>query len=345
MKSAIPPGIQNQNSGHPDWAILAEVEAAILNAFDGHERMGEFVADMLRKVVDDVVDTAGTGRRFIDELEKTEKTYLGTKVEILLRHRMGFAKGSVLDLSVGGREVDIKFTMRGNWMVPPEAVGQVLLLMAADESRGLCWMGLIKADLDKLSGSHNRDDKRTISKGGFGHIRWLLNGRAYEPNFWRGVPQDVVDAAFDPAVSGAKRMMRLFSMMLRRPIPRRVVQEVTQQLDSTRRVRANGGARDIMGKQVFILNGFMGQGAVANLGLPPLAKGAYIAIDARNASERAVIESSSQYLHTARWTESRPKPKGPVNYIRDEDIPLPRTDDTDDEFDGARTRDSSEGIP
>lgn len=343
MKSSIPSGIQDQDSSHPDWAILAEVEAAILQAFGGHERMGDFVADMLRKVVDDVVDTAGTGRRFIGELEKTEKTYLGTKVEMLLRHRMGFAKGSFLDLSVGGREVDIKFTVRGNWMVPPEAVGQVLLLVAADESRGLCWMGLIKADLDKLTEGKNRDVKKTVSKDGFGHIRWLLNGRAYEPNFWRDVPQDVVDAAFDPAVSGSERMMRLFSMMLRKPIPRRVVQEVTQQLDFTRRVRANGGARDITGKQIVILSNFMGQDAVANLGLQPLVKGAYIAIDIRDAKDRAIIDASSQTRHVKGWAAGRPKPKGPVNFVKDRDIPLTRTDDTDDEFDGERARDSSEG--
>jgi hypothetical protein len=125
-------------------------------------------------------------------------------------------------------------------------------------------MGLIHADDKKLSVGKNRDVKKTISKSGFSQIFWILNGRAYERNFWANVPQHIADEAFDRSVGGTTRMVRLFSRMLRRPIPRRVVQEVAQQLDFTRRVRKNGGARDEMGNDIVILSPYMGGDAIRN---------------------------------------------------------------------------------
>lgn len=337
MRAKSSAGIQGDSS-HPDWPLLSKIDAAILTAFGGHERMSDFMAEMLRKVIDDVVDTAETGRRFIGEIEKTEKTYIGTKVEIVLRHKMGFPKGKVLDLLIDGEEVDVKFTMggrSGNWMVPPEAVGRPLLLVAASETENLCWVGLIVADMSKLSASANRDGKRTISQTGFDNIWWLIKGRAYEPNFWADIPQDIAAWAFDKEVSGSVRMMRLFRTMARKPIPRRVVKEVAQQLDFMRRVRGNGGARDIIGPDMVILSDFMGSDAVRNLGLPPLPRNSFIAIDIRDAKERAIIEQSSQTRTTKGWAARRSKPKGPINSVRaeDHDVPFSFNNQADPDFD------------
>jgi len=57
----------------------------------------------------------------LGETEKTEKTYLGTKIEILIRKFFKFPKG-LLDLHIEGHDVDIKNTVGGNWMIPTEAI-------------------------------------------------------------------------------------------------------------------------------------------------------------------------------------------------------------------------------
>ena len=73
---------------------------------------------LFRQAVDEVIDAPRTNRFTIGELEKTEKTYLGTKVEILLRDFLKLPKGKILDLSVDGVEVDIKNTMQRAWTIP-----------------------------------------------------------------------------------------------------------------------------------------------------------------------------------------------------------------------------------
>lgn len=79
-------------------------------------------------------------RRAYEELEKTEKTYIGTRVEIELRALLRLPKGR-LDTVILGQDVDIKHTMGGNWMIPTEALNCACLLVAADEARAVAISG------------------------------------------------------------------------------------------------------------------------------------------------------------------------------------------------------------
>src|SRR5688572_14200097 len=88
----------------------------------------------IRRAFDEVIDGPRTGRVRYDQLEKTEKTYLGTKVEVLLRYEFKLVCGERLDYVIDGVEVDCKFSpKRGGWTIPPEAVGEVCLLVNANE--------------------------------------------------------------------------------------------------------------------------------------------------------------------------------------------------------------------
>ena len=107
-----------------DTSLLRSLEKAILRNAKGTDRFHREIPVLLRRSIDEVIDSARTDRVTLDETEKTEKTYLGTKVEVLLRNFLGFPKGKILDLSVDGIEVDIKNTMHGNWMIPPLHSGE-----------------------------------------------------------------------------------------------------------------------------------------------------------------------------------------------------------------------------
>ena len=89
-------GYQPLTDDHADFADLSSLEADLFAAVDGRERFEEKLRSFFRSAIDEVIDTARTGRFFLSDLEKTEKTYLGTKFENLLRDWLVVPRGVVL---------------------------------------------------------------------------------------------------------------------------------------------------------------------------------------------------------------------------------------------------------
>ncbi len=128
---------------------------------------------LVRESIDEVVDTKRTGRKTLSEIEKTEKTYIGTKVEILTRNLLQVPKGKKLDLLVAKTEVDVKFTIGKTWMIPMEAFGEICLLINADEKNSTFGVGLLKMTPGNLTKGENRDKKLSVSARGRKNILWL----------------------------------------------------------------------------------------------------------------------------------------------------------------------------
>ena len=224
---------------------------------------------MLREVIDDVIQTPRTGRRSYDELEKTEKTYIGTRVEIMLRALLSLPRGR-LDAVVAGHDTDIKHTMHNNWMIPSEADGHPCILVAADEVRARCYVGLIVARPEYLTVSANRDAKKSISAAGFAHIRWIFADHPYPPNFWRTIPAASVERIVSGR-TGNERVMALFREVQDVPITRQTVEGVARQKDFMRRIRADGGrgTRDLLAAEgILLLSGKYDGPLIRALGLP-----------------------------------------------------------------------------
>jgi len=200
--------------GHPDFEMLRDIAEDITGRAGGHAGLLAWFPKMLRDAVDEVVDTPRTRRRSYDELEKTEKTYLGTKIEILTRARLGLPKGR-LDFVVLNHDVDLKFTIGNNWMIPTEAVGHVCLVAAIDEPKSNCFLGLVVAHPENLTSGANRDAKKSLSAAGFQQIHWLLNSIPCPQNFWRTLPPELVDAVF----TGQTGNDRIVTAVLRGPRP------------------------------------------------------------------------------------------------------------------------------
>lgn len=267
MKKKIPESLVTP--GHPDFEILSGIAATLTSIVGGHSKIREAIPPLLREIIDDVVQTRRTGRRSYDELEKTEKTYIGTRVEIVLRGLFKLPKGR-LDTVINGYDVDIKHTMAGNWMIPTEAIGAICLLVAADEKRGLCYLGLIVARPENLTVGDNRDSKVSVSAAGFAHILWLLKEEPYPQNFWKSVSPEKIDKIFGGS-TGNDRVVALFTELQGMPIPRDIVEAVAQQKDFTRRIRADGdrGTRNRLAKQgILLLSGAYDQKAMEYFGLP-----------------------------------------------------------------------------
>ena len=78
---------------HQDYIALNRISEEVLQRAGDLEGLSAFIPAMLRQVIDDVIKTPKTGRRSYDELEKTEKTYIGTLVEIELRNFLALKRG------------------------------------------------------------------------------------------------------------------------------------------------------------------------------------------------------------------------------------------------------------
>src|SRR3954462_3700755 len=124
-----------------DDEVLASISDAILSFAGGRSKLSWEVGELLRECFDGDIKTPKTGRRLYDELEKTEKTHIGTCVEIEVRDRLRLARGKVLDCEIAGFEVDIKFSIAKSWMIPPEAFDRPCIIISADEKYARCRFG------------------------------------------------------------------------------------------------------------------------------------------------------------------------------------------------------------
>ena len=169
-----------------DYALLTRIEASLYRHAGGPTAFNRDIPALLRQAIDEVIDTPRSRRFLVSELEKTEKTYIGTKVEILLRNHLGLEQGNVLDLLIDDVEVDVKNTIKVTWTIPNEALGHPCILISANEETAKCSFGLIRIREDILNAGRNRDRKTTIKKEELrNNALWMLFDAPYPENFWQ----------------------------------------------------------------------------------------------------------------------------------------------------------------
>ena len=288
--TAFPASIDAKHSDHVALIVIARfIERVSYQA--GRKGLSFEFPPLVRQMIDEVVDTPRTGRLKLDELEKTEKTYLGTKIEIIIRDFLGVPKGMFLDLLIEGVEVDVKNTVGQNWAIPQEAVGEICLLVAINEAKNICHFGLVVARAAYLTAGQNQDKKKTLSSFGKANILWLLHETPYPANFWAQFDKATLSSFHDVAnASPNERIARLFRNFQRKVVPRGAIVDVARQLDSLKRVRGNGGARDILKAEgIAILSGNYNKELRRQLGFGHLKNGEFVSIKPRNSDEADLL--------------------------------------------------------
>jgi hypothetical protein len=281
---------------HQDHLLMRFLHDSIMRHAKGLEKFQRDIPQLLRQAIDEVIDAARSRRYTIAEIEKTEKTYIGTKIEILLRNHLGLERGDVLDLSIDGVEVDIKNTVRFAWTIPNEALGHPCILVSANEETSLCSLGIIVIRPDVLNAGRNRDQKTTISRDGLRNAHWILKDFPYPKNFWQFLPDSNRLAITRPR-GGTERMAALFRLYQRQPIPRTVVEALAQQKDPMKRLRKNGGARDTFAREgLSLLSGKKHAALIQALGLPFCAKDQFISIQPSTERETALLIEAGELL-------------------------------------------------
>lgn len=201
-------------------------------------------------------------------------------IEINLQREFGFTDGEILDYQIEGVEVDCKYSQKlADWMIPPEAVGHVVLGLWANDQAGKWSAGLFRASEENLNAGTNRDAKRTLSRCGKAAIRWLFKDAPLQDNVLLRLPDGDIDAIFKSA-SGQQRVNELFRRVQKRLISRSVVATVAMQEDYMKRVRGNRGARAALRSEGIVIFGQYRNHvqAARALGLPAPGPGEFVSV-------------------------------------------------------------------
>lgn len=239
---------------------------------------GDRFATVLRDSLDQVLDGPRTMRFRYADLRKTEKTHVGTIVEINLGKEFDLADGSEMDYHVAGHDVDCKYSMSlGGWELPLESLGHLVLLTWADDDMSRWAAGLWRVDPRHLGrGAGNRDRKKKMLVSGRERIRWLWRDATLSENLLLHLPTDVVGRIFG-ARNGQQRINELFRLVQGRIIRRDVVLTVAQQKDGPRRARMAREEKYLGGEGIIVLGHYEWDVRVAqSLGLPVPRSGEWV---------------------------------------------------------------------
>lgn len=216
----------------------------------------------LRDSLDELLDGQRTGRWAYQHLSKTEKTYLGTAVEVNLTKEFEFPNGDHLDWQIAGRDIDCKFSKDlGGWEIPMEMylcddhgdrqgkADHPALLIWFDDTTSRWATGLTTITDESLRWktdgngdtvrAYNRDNKRRLAESSASAVYWLWGGlQADLPhNLLLHLDPAARNRVFSFPASGQKRVDQLFREVQGRIVGRQTVLTVGQQDDAPKRAR------------------------------------------------------------------------------------------------------------
>ena len=248
---------------------------------------GDRMSRVIRDTLDQLLDGRRSGRWDYTQLHKTEKTHMGTLVEINLHREFRFDDGDDTDFSIVGVQTDCKFSrVIGGWEIGPEIVGHLCLVVWASDLESRWQAGMVRATDERLRDTRNRDAKRKLSTAGVAAIRWLWpkHGRL-ATNLLLHLDPDVrgriMSAQGGRGRHGQARLFELCRQVQGVVLRRAVIETVGWGLDDPlKRMRSNGGARDALRPEGILVLGHQDQDpAIAEaLGLVRPGKGEFIAV-------------------------------------------------------------------
>jgi hypothetical protein len=202
-------------------AHVAHIQSAINTRIPASTQGAVFGA-LIRQAIDDVTAGATTGRTQYAQLSKVEKTYVGTRIELLLQDLLAVPRGTVCDFLIDGIECDVK-TSQKTCMFPQEALGHVCLMVLHSEAKGTFSVGLWHCNDAGLNKGANQDRKRTIAKAGLQEVVWFCQEEQLPSNFFAAMTQDdfaeLQELAVGDSVEAITALLG-YAYAEERPVPR-----------------------------------------------------------------------------------------------------------------------------
>ncbi|WP_430792070.1 NaeI family type II restriction endonuclease [Actinoplanes sp. G11-F43] len=216
------------------WAVHKEISRL--------DPYGDRTGYAIREALDQIYDGQRTGRWDFTQLLKTEKTHIGTLVEIWLQREFEFNDGLELDYNIAGADVDCKWSRNlYEWEIPEEMYSRgnkIALVVWANEYTARWASGLIRISEEVLKPRGNqRDKKRHLNDEGRRRILWLVEGADLVKNTLLHItdPRKLELIAY--ATRGQTAVDNLFRELPGELVNRATVLTAAQQVDSAKRVR------------------------------------------------------------------------------------------------------------
>lgn len=273
---------------------LEDVLTNLLQTDRAAERWGE----VIRRTYDMIYNGAETGRYAWDQLMKTEKTHFGTLFEINAQREFQFdgRDEDKTDYRIAGYPVDAKWSQKlGGWMLPPEIIDELALVATASDEDSIYSLGIVRVTTQHRNQGENRDKKSKLNKAGMQAVRWLFKDEPFPPNVLLQLDRNEVDGIMR-LPHGTLRTDQLFRAAEGMLVHRTSVATVSKQLDTQRRVRANGGSRTSLAKEGYvILSGAYDSHLATPLGLPVPSPSEYVSVRVVPSSQPSGIYLDGQW--------------------------------------------------
>ena len=283
-----------------------EVEAVVRH-LEAIPEFRERMAWTLRDSLDETLDGGRTGRWCYQHLKKTEKTGLGTAMEINIQKEFDFEDGRVIDWRIAGVEIDCKFSKDyGGWPIPMEMYlcpdhgdragtdNHLALLTWMNDDLCQWAVGIVRVTDDRLAFKkadpsarvYNGDNKRTLNVDGLWAVYWLWGGVQNDlpPNVLLHMSPTARRRVFSasnragPARAGQQRINQLFREVQGEIVSRRTILTVAQQDDPMRRARNARSAQHLQPEGIMVLGHQEADPYIAQiLELPIPVKGEFVA--------------------------------------------------------------------
>jgi hypothetical protein len=282
---------------HPDYPALSALRDAIGARVGGADVLTSRFPELVRDAVDTVLDPVETARTRLHELDNVEKTFVGLKLEHMVRDLLDVPKG-LRDLEINGLDVDIKNTVLENWSIPQETYrnSEPCLLMAVDEVRHKCFLGLMIAKPEYLhKGKGNRDTKKGVSAAGFKNILWLVKEEPFRQSRFIALNMDRF-RELRKMSGGMERAAQFwrenFGTVLHRDVMHALLFD---QYDYMKRLRTNGGATDLLKfeKSAILIGTYTNERVIAaQFGIPDLKRDEVVGVKATTPQEETILRDA-----------------------------------------------------
>lgn len=227
---------ENSARDRDDARTVEEGRADVLRRMPRGVSAQSFFGGLIRRAIDEVL-TQQSMRYTIDQLDPPEQTYIGTRVEILVREGLDLAIGERADAIIADRDADIKWSKSLSWMIGPENLGTLCLGLGMTKDQTRFSVGLFVPHKDHLGGQ-NRDKKYGVGAPyRRAKVAWIVEEAPLEQNFIATLSDDIRERIMRGS-SAQERVRRLAELVPNRPIPRSAIRFVTNNKeDFMRRIR------------------------------------------------------------------------------------------------------------
>lgn len=196
--------------------------------------------DAVNDAIEYVLDGARTWRFDLNspEVDSDERRTVGTKLQYRVLAALELEKEPPLDTTIVGTPVELKGTVRDNWMIPREGQCEICLLLQADIEGNRFRAYLMRTHRIWLN-QPNQDAKRSIRRDAIDTYALPLVPWTDLPiNPLRLLTEEQRRVVFAPRVGQASRLTALFGYLPEVVIPRSSILTVcANRQDPMRRAR------------------------------------------------------------------------------------------------------------